>query len=109
MHNLITCALACAAVCTFAYWVAVNFGTRAMFGGSVTDTLGRFLGLFIAFASYPTVRLALYVARRIRDTRRCRLAERGLCSQCKYDLRGNVSGVCPECGLAIERTGKGGL
>ncbi|MDB5318451.1 MAG: hypothetical protein JWN40_82 [Phycisphaerales bacterium] len=25
----------------------------------------------------------------------------GLCTHCSYDLRGNVSGVCPECGIAI--------
>lgn len=24
--------------------------------------------------------------------------ERGLCFRCGYDLTGNVSGVCPECG-----------
>jgi hypothetical protein len=29
--------------------------------------------------------------------------ERGLCTRCGYDLTGNVSGVCPECGTAIER------
>jgi hypothetical protein len=23
---------------------------------------------------------------------------RGLCPSCGYDLRGNVSGVCPDCG-----------
>ena len=27
----------------------------------------------------------------------------GLCWKCGYDLTGNVSGVCPECGLRIER------
>jgi len=26
---------------------------------------------------------------------------RGLCTQCGYDLTGNMSGVCPECGQAI--------
>jgi Flp pilus assembly protein TadB len=30
-----------------------------------------------------------------RDARR---AEKGLCVRCGYDLTGNVSGVCPECG-----------
>lgn len=25
----------------------------------------------------------------------------GLCTQCAYNLRGNVSGVCPECGAAV--------
>ena len=27
---------------------------------------------------------------------------KGHCRSCGYDLTGNVSGVCPECGLAIE-------
>ncbi len=30
--------------------------------------------------------------------RRYRRGRRGLCLKCGYDLRGNVSGVCPECG-----------
>ncbi len=28
-------------------------------------------------------------------------SERGRCRNCFYDLRGNVSGVCPECGTAL--------
>ena len=28
-------------------------------------------------------------------------AERGLCRECLYDLCGNTSGVCPECGTAV--------
>lgn len=28
---------------------------------------------------------------------------RGLCPSCGYDLRGNVSGVCPECGSRMSR------
>jgi hypothetical protein len=26
----------------------------------------------------------------------------GYCGQCGYSLRGNVSGVCPECGMSVE-------
>jgi hypothetical protein len=29
----------------------------------------------------------------------------GLCPACAYDLRGNVSGVCPECGTAVSTPG----
>ena len=29
--------------------------------------------------------------------------ERGLCVQCSYDLTGNESGICPECGTKIAR------
>jgi hypothetical protein len=35
--------------------------------------------------------------------RRRRKARRGLCARCGYDLTGNVSGVCPECGTAAAR------
>ena len=27
----------------------------------------------------------------------------GLCRNCQYDLTGNVSGVCPECGSKIDK------
>ncbi len=27
----------------------------------------------------------------------------GHCQMCGYDLTGNVSGVCPECGTKVER------
>lgn len=30
------------------------------------------------------------------------LRERGLCAGCGYDLTGNASGVCPECGAVAE-------
>ena len=33
--------------------------------------------------------------------RRRRRARRGLCPGCGYDLTGNVSGVCPECGETV--------
>jgi len=29
-----------------------------------------------------------------------------LCGACGYDLTGNVSGVCPECGTEIEAAAK---
>ncbi len=37
--------------------------------------------------------------------------KRGLCVKCAYDLTGNTSGVCPECGRKIEpvRRGLGGV
>jgi predicted RNA-binding Zn-ribbon protein involved in translation (DUF1610 family) len=33
--------------------------------------------------------------------RRLSQSRRGLCNSCGYDLTGNVSGVCPECGNAV--------
>jgi hypothetical protein len=36
----------------------------------------------------------------VRRNRRLRRAHPDLCPSCGYDLTGNVSGVCPECGTA---------
>jgi len=32
-----------------------------------------------------------------------RRRQRGLCSSCGYDLTGNMTGVCPECGTPVHR------
>jgi hypothetical protein len=48
----------------------------------------------VLFAALPGVRAPGMVRRRHTRLR----ARRGLCPRCGYDLTGNVSGVCPECG-----------
>ena len=53
--------------------------------------------LFALFASYPTIAFIRGPLRRWRRRRR------GLCQNCGYDLTGNESGVCPECGTEIEK------
>lgn len=32
---------------------------------------------------------------------RCKLPRKGICTSCGYDLRGNFSGICPECGESV--------
>ena len=49
----------------------------------------------VLFALLPA---AAFVRRSVRDHRRW---ERGYCLKCRYDLTGNVSGVCSECGSPI--------
>ncbi len=52
--------------------------------------------LSVACAAYPTIAF-------IRGPlRRWRWRRKGLCLKCGYDLEGNVSGVCPECGAEIK-------
>ncbi len=48
-------------------------------------------------AVYPTVAIARG------PLRRWRRRKRGACVACGYDLTGNVSGVCPECGTEIKK------
>lgn len=49
---------------------------------------------FIAVGQISARRIAKYLSRRAKDRR----LMRGCCAACGYDLRGNTSGVCPECG-----------
>jgi predicted amidophosphoribosyltransferase len=52
--------------------------------------------LCLALGAYPTV---AFVRGPLRRRRR---RKRGLCVNCAYDLTGNVSGICPECGARVE-------
>jgi hypothetical protein len=49
--------------------------------------------LAAALAFLPAIRLLLRLRRKPGGA--------GLCRACNYDLTGNVSGVCPECGTAV--------
>lgn len=73
------------------------------------------MGVLVASFAGTTLdtacRLQRYV---VQELARClmgpTLGERGLpgCLACGYDLRGNVSGVCPECGAGVETPETGG-
>lgn len=53
--------------------------------------------LFALFAGYPAIAF-------IRGPlRRWRRRQRGQCIECAYDLTGNESGTCSECGAAVDR------
>lgn len=43
-----------------------------------------------------------FVPRCVRSWGARRRARRGLCRSCGYNLTGNVSGICPECGTAVK-------
>src|SRR5262249_50413980 len=52
-------------------------------------------GLVFVLYLYPAV---IVLGKPVRRSRR---RKRGLCIHCAYDLTGNVSGVCPECGETL--------
>jgi hypothetical protein len=53
--------------------------------------------LLILLGFYPT-----YVLVSARKRRRERMRRQGLCVECSYNLTGNTSGVCPECGKRVD-------
>lgn len=57
------------------------------------------LPLVLLSAAWLTVPIVLVIRRRWDHQVRL---QRGLCLKCGYDLRGNESGACPECGAEIE-------
>jgi hypothetical protein len=73
--------------------------------GSGHTTVARYTAIWIAFtlgsglAAWGAAHLRLCVARRYE----IRSQQGPRCVRCHYDLTGNVSGVCPECGLTIPR------
>ncbi len=82
----------------------------AHLGGILVTCKIRFVGLTIdgiavphwavclVLLSYPSLAFVHGPLRRYRRRRN------GLCVKCGYNLTGNVTGVCPECGTEIERS-----
>lgn len=67
------------------------------------DSGYRRFALMLGFFRIAQVGLILPTIWLVRRTlRRAYRKRRGLCLTCGYDLTGNVSGVCPECGVATK-------
>jgi hypothetical protein len=71
-----------------------------------TSSAGTYDGLWLSFPHWmPACLFALSPALYARGIYRRRSnMKRGLCPTCSYNLTGNTSGVCPECGNAIPAT-----
>ena len=108
---------------SFRWWHAVFILCLGGLGGWLLPSLARLLTAGVPNAAARTV---LYVAmcwlmpvavglavrpitlKKIRPKLRAELRAAGRCGGCGYDLTGNTSGVCPECGEPVElspRTG----
>jgi hypothetical protein len=63
-------------------------------GDGSWETNVRWPWLVLLFGTAPTIWMLRYARRRLR-------VRPGCCASCRYDLTGNISGVCPECGKPI--------
>ena len=84
--------------------LAVAFGVVWIIMPAVLYVLRQFFlpgtpmfGLLVLTLAPCVVFLGLFVISWLREFRR---PPPGLCRNCRDDLRGNVSGICPECGRA---------
>ena len=74
---------------------------RSLHAASSIDGFSAFVLIAVGFAAAWVAWFALErpgIQAIEKNTERQGRREKGLCEQCGYDLTGNVSGVCPECG-----------
>jgi hypothetical protein len=90
--------------------VVVSYGVRAWIASALTivglgwlQVLGRDETFLLAYVLVPPVSA---LAASIWGRHRSKLPIPGRCRGCGYNLTGNVSGVCPECGLATDAPDK---
>ncbi len=92
-------------------WLATTFFTLTLVlqicGGGVAHTVGDFgshWSLELTVSPDNPFWIPVIIAFLIRGglwVRRRRLPKPGHCVKCGYDLTGNVSGQCPECGEKV--------
>ena len=78
-------------------WAGIRYRTAR--NGGLTDVKQWVAPFWLA--AVLTAGLAVACAALAARPRRAWRRRRGLCPRCGYDLTGNTSGACPECGTAL--------
>jgi len=78
----------------------LNLLAFCSFLGISLAAVGRAPWWFWACVTAPVIPMAFAAVRVVARVRRNQRRIEGHCGHCGYDLTGNVSGVCPECGKA---------
>ena len=100
------CGLACSPAFAFAiYQGAPGRGMVILFGITlvISVVFGAGLGLASAFIAVPTWLFGLLHLGTKARTERLFIENlrNNICTRCKYDLSGNATGRCPECGQLV--------
>lgn len=101
----------------FSWWVVGAYGAglagRRLLGWTISGTLVNaafdgalvlgFIKDWTGLLVVPVIVVFIYVLHVVgrRDALRARFQTYPLCWKCQYNLTGNLSGVCPECGTPI--------
>jgi hypothetical protein len=77
-------------------------GTALNFAFDIAAALGLFAG-WPAFLIVGVIVVFITVLERVGQRRslKARFDSGAVCTVCDYDLTGNLSGICPECGTPI--------
>ena len=78
------------------YWLSSYYGQLCLVKRGTLVARDYWCSLPASFV--PIAVLSSLWLKHARREARSRRASRGLCRACGYDLTGNVSGACPECG-----------
>ncbi len=89
-----------------ATWYYLMKATAWVTGIPFDRLLNSALSQFIAIVFFGGLQWFLVAWRHV-VYRRPKPAKGNLCRKCQYNLTGNVSGVCPECGTPIDRRDAG--
>jgi hypothetical protein len=96
--NLIVFHVSCSAVSSTPYGISIAFVLAIVWAGMLVSHKKR---------NRDDPHTCDHCGWRLRPkgARQCRICgayQRRYCDTCGYDLTGNVSGVCPECGTAVQ-------
>ena len=86
-------------IASVSLFVAVMRNNHRIYGAGWTGAAVSFWVVFLVFVLlFSFHAIDIYFGPSI--GRRERRRKRGYCAECGYDLTGNISGACPECGTA---------
>jgi hypothetical protein len=91
-----------AAEALFVLFAVPALGTAAFFFASEKGNSNARFGVLILCGVAAIVTPVLWAATRL--PRKAAVKPKGVCEKCGYNLTGNASGVCPECGTKVGNT-----
>jgi hypothetical protein len=86
---------------------AASYDSGIVASISLAQDVGLWTCCFMPLAVAPFILLAIFVLADKLKALSTRRLKPGVCHHCGYDLTGNTSGRCPECGQAIDSLPRG--
>jgi hypothetical protein len=89
--------IVCSIILTF-FFVFASGLVRFVAGGRPGEFFDMIILPLIVSFTYPAIALLVWVKRTFKRVRVSRNRHSGRCTKCSYNLTGDISGRCPECG-----------